>query len=187
MTLRALQPTDYPRLTEFNNDVEARLLGGIKPPKPVTLAHVTERQEELAKNPDAVTFAIEADGVFIGDCGLFDIDRVHGTAQLGIGIGDRNCWGKGYGRDAVAAVVHYGFTMQNLRKIGLGVLATNERAIRCYRSVGFLEEGRRREQMWSAGQYVDEVLMGLLRHDWTTYQKPLKRPRHLNVTDDFND
>ena len=56
--------------------------------------------------------------------------------------------------------------MQNLRKLWLEVHGSNERAIRSYRAVGFVEEGRQREQVWSGGRYEDTVLMGLFRSDF---------------------
>jgi RimJ/RimL family protein N-acetyltransferase len=164
--LRALTPEDYPRLNEFKNDVEVELLGGGDPPHPVSLARTTEFFDELAKKRDELGFAIEADGVFIGDCGLFHINRVAGTAEVGIGIGDRSYWGKGYGREAMALLVDYGFRLQNLRKIWLETHASNERAIRSYRAVGFVEEGRQREHVWANGNYDDIVLMGLFRADF---------------------
>jgi RimJ/RimL family protein N-acetyltransferase len=181
--LRALQPADYVRMAEFKNDVEFELLGGGSPPRPHTEADVRAAFES-GREPDSFSFAIELDGRLIGDCGLFHLNRVDGTAELGIGIGDRECWGLGYGRDAVATLVRYAFTLQNLRKVWLTVNADNERAIRCYHAVGFAEEGRQRQQVWSGGQYLDLVLMGLLRDEWLTYSKPARRPRHLNVTDD---
>jgi RimJ/RimL family protein N-acetyltransferase len=167
VTLRPLTPEDYPRLVEFKNDVEVELLGGGRPPRPTTLAVATEFFNELAKDKENFGFAIEADGLFIGDIGLFNVNRVNRTAEAGIGIGDRDYWGKGYGREAMSLIVDYGFTMQNLRKIWLETHGTNERAIRSYQAVGFVEEGRQREHVWSGGQYLDIVLMGLFRDDWT--------------------
>ena len=127
---------------------------------------MTEFFDELTKNKDNFGFAIEAAGTFIGDIGLYNIDRLGGTAEVGIGIGDRNYWGKGYGREAMSLIVDYGFRLQNLRRIWLEVHATNERAIRSYAAVGFVEEGRQREHAWVGGQFVDIVLMGLLRSEW---------------------
>ena len=60
-------------------------------------------------------------------------------------------------------LVDYGFRMRNLHKLWLTVHADNARAIRAYESVGFIEEGRQRAQVWSAGSYVDLVYMGLIR------------------------
>ena len=167
VTLRAMTSADYPRMTEFKNDVEVELLGGGRPPRPVSLATVTESFDEMAKDKESLAFAIEADGKIIGDCGLFHVDQWARTAEVGIGIGDRDYWGRGYGRDAMRLLVGYGFTIQNLRKIWLETHGTNERAIRSYRAVGFVEEGRQREQVWLGGKYVDLVHMGLFRDDFT--------------------
>ena len=90
-------------------------------------------------------------------------DPVAQTAELGITIGEREYWGRGYGRDAVRVLIEYGFRIRNLRKIWLTVHANNPRAIRSYESVGFVEEGRQRAQVWSDGEYVDLVYMGLIK------------------------
>lgn len=66
----------------------------------------------------------------------------------------------------MALLVDYGFRMQNLRKIWLTTHGGNERAIRSYLAVGFVEEGRQREQVWSGGRYEDLVAMGLFRADF---------------------
>jgi RimJ/RimL family protein N-acetyltransferase len=166
VTLRALTEADLPRLAQFKNDVEFELLGGGDPPRPRTLETVRQFFEEQAKDKESPTFAIEADGLFIGDCGLHNVNRRDGTAEVGIGIGDREYWGRGYGREALTLLVDYGFRMQNLRKLWLEVHGSNSRAIRSYRAVGFVEEGRQREQTWSGGRYEDTVLMGLFRSDF---------------------
>ncbi len=166
VTLRALTEADLPRLTEFKNDVEVELFGGGEPPRPQPLSLVRNSSTSGPRTGAARTFAIEADGVFIGDCGLFNADHRGGTAEVGIGIGDRNYWGRGYGREALTLLADYGFRMQNLRKLCLTVHGSNERAIRSYRAVGFVEEGRLREHVWSGGRYEDLVLMGLFRSDF---------------------
>ena len=170
VTLRALTPDDYARMTEFKNDVEFELLGGGDPPRPRTLASVSDFFDGASKDKENLGFAIDVDGRFIGDIGLFRVNRIDSTAEVGIGIGDRDHWGKGYGREAMALILEYGFTMQNLRRIWLEVHATNERAVRSYRALGFVEEGRQREHVWSGGSYVDLLLMGLLRSEWQSRQ-----------------
>lgn len=164
--LRAIEPDDYPRLTVFKNDIEFELLTGGEPPRPRTLAAITEFFDEMAKDKSGINFAIEVDGVFIGDCGLFHFNERAGTAELGIGIGDPAYRGKGYGREAMTLLVDYGFRLLNLRKIWLETTADNERAIRSYQAVGFVTEGRQREHVWSDGRYVDVVLMGLFAADF---------------------
>jgi len=66
----------------------------------------------------------------------------------------------------VRLLLDYAFRLRNERKVWLRVWANNERAIRSYLAAGFVEEGRQRAHVWSAGHYVDLVLMGVLRDAW---------------------
>ena len=86
--------------------------------------------------------------------------------ELGISIGDKDYWGRGSGRGAVSLLLDYAFRLRNLRRVWLEDHASNERAIRAYRSCGFVEEGRMREHIWLDGRYLDNVLMGILRDEW---------------------
>jgi RimJ/RimL family protein N-acetyltransferase len=163
VTLRAIEPDDYPALNRWSNDVEVEVLSGGAPPSPHPLADTTALHERLAADQDAVNFAIEAEGTMIGTCGLFRFDHIARVAELGITIGEHAYWGRGYGRDAVELLVEYGFRHRSLHKVVLTVNGSNERAIRAYQAVGFVEEGRQRAQVWSDGRYDDLVLMGRIR------------------------
>jgi RimJ/RimL family protein N-acetyltransferase len=142
--------------------------GGGDPPMPQSLERLqADFDREAARGGrDNASFAIEADGVVIGNCGLRDFSEAHRTCELGISIGDKAYWGQGYGRDALRLLVDYAFRYRNMRKVFLRVWANNERGIRAYRAVGFVEEGRLRRHVWSVGQYVDLVYMGILRDEW---------------------
>jgi RimJ/RimL family protein N-acetyltransferase len=168
VALRSMNRDDLPRLCEFNNDVEVELAGGGDPPLPQSLARLeAEYDQKIASGGrDGAAFAIEADGKFIGQCALFDFDAFNHTCQLGITIGDKAYWGKGYGREAVRLLLDYAFRLRNVRKVWLTVNGTNDRAIRSYRACGFVEEGRQRAQVWSNGAYIDLVYMGVLRDEW---------------------
>lgn len=168
MTLRAVTREDLPRLREFANDLEVELAGGGDPPIPRTLERLQKDFEREVSEPprDRTNFAIEADGKCIGTCGLFNVDASARHAELGIGIGDRDYWGRGYGREAVGLLLDYAFRLRNLRRVWLEVHSANERAIRSYRACGFVEEGRMREHVWLGGRYVDNVVMGVLREEW---------------------
>lgn len=166
VTLRAISPEDYPHLTRFKNNVEFELAGGGRPPRPATLSSVAATMEGYLQDKSIVSFGIEADEHLIGDCALFNREWVDATAELGIGIGDPAYWGRGYGREAIGLLLDYGFRLENIRRIWLEANATNERAIRCYRAVGFVEEGRLRQHVWSDGRYIDMVRMGLMRAEW---------------------
>lgn len=166
--LRAMTRDDLERLCLFNNDVEVEVAGGGDPPLPQTLARLQADFDVNASKGgrDGTGFAIEADGLFIGQCALFNFDNVARRCELGITIGDKNYWGRGYGTDAVRVLIDYGFRHHNLHRIYLTVNSTNLRAIGAYRRCGFVEEGRLRAHMWNNGDYIDLVQMGILRDEW---------------------
>lgn len=200
VTLRGMRRDDLLRLWEFNNDPEVEIAGGGDPPIPQSLERLEAEFDENAKKGgrDGTFFIIEADGRVIGQCALFGFDDFRGVAhrcELGITIGDKEYWGKGYGREAITLLVDYAFTHWNVQRVGLQVLATNERAIRAYQAVGFVQEGRLRRYMWSNGSYVDGVSMSILREEWqarkTTelevQQAVQDAVSHLNETEEKTD
>jgi RimJ/RimL family protein N-acetyltransferase len=107
-----------------------------------------------------------ADDQVIGFVGLWDTSWKHGDAELGIAIGDREYWGKGFGTDAMRLILRYGFTEMNLERITLGVFDYNKRAIRTYEKTGFILEGRMRQAVHRDGSRADIVYMGILRDEW---------------------
>ncbi len=171
LTLRAREREDLPRLHQFFNDMEVELLGGSPSPRPSSLASLQAEFDEDNK-PDKrrdrllADFVIEADGKCIGTCGLWRYRPASGVCELGIGIGDREYWGRGYGREAIGLLLDYAFRIHNVRRVCLNTSSANERALRCYRACGFVEEGRLRQHEWIGGQYVDEVQMGILRDEY---------------------
>jgi RimJ/RimL family protein N-acetyltransferase len=170
--LREMKEEDIPRLYEFAQDVElAGLDCGV--PTATSMERIRENAANWSKeDPKKAFFAIEADGKYIGDIGLMGLGNPHGTAELGIVIGDRAYWNRGYGRDAVRLVLRYAFHYLGLRRIVLTTHAKNLRAIRCYLACGFVEEGRPRKALWLEGEYVDVVNMSILREEW---QEPTTR------------
>ncbi len=175
--LRAMRRDDLELLCVFNNDLEVELAGGGDPPMPQPLEYLQaefDRQASAGGRANA-HFAIEADGKFIGQCALFNFNDTAHTCELGITIGDKAYWGRGYGRQAVGLLLEYAFRQRNLHKVYLAVNGDNERAIRSYQACGFVEEGRLRQHVWSAGQYIDLVYMGVLREEWFTASKNAAR------------
>jgi len=161
LCLRAARREDLEALCRYNNDVEVELAGGGDPPMPQSLERMlAEFDAEAAKGGrNGASFVIEADSHPIGGCALFQFDDTAHTAALGITIGDKDYWGKGYGREAVQLLLDYAFRLRNLRRVWLTVNGRNERAIRAYRACGFVEEGRLHEHVWSNGAYDDLVYM----------------------------
>ena len=104
--------------------------------------------------------------VHIGNCGLYDISLPDRHATIGILIGERTQHNKGYGGEALRLVIDYAFNCLNLERLTLTMLDTNEPAKVCYRRLGFVDEGRMRANRFRDGQWVDELVMGLLKSEW---------------------
>lgn len=164
--LRPKTRHDLPRQHEMDHDLALALLAEDRPPIPRALEQLeTEFDRQLA-DPAVAWFAIEADGRFIGRCGLHAFHETDRTCQLGIVIGDPDYWGRGYGREAIGLLLVYAFCCRNMRKVCLKTGSHNARALRCYHACGFVEEGRLRQQQWCNGEYIDHVYMGILRDEW---------------------
>lgn len=168
VVLRAIERTDLQRWHELLNREVDLVSIGYGPWQPRSLALLEKEFEKALSVEERAWFMIEVDGKVIGHTGLkqWNWDRLAGVAELAIGIYDPDYLGKGYGREAVNLLVEWAFRIQNWRKIWLGTLANNERAIRAYQASGFVEEGRLRQQDYHDGEYVDVVMMGLLRSEW---------------------
>ena len=85
---------------------------------------------------------------------------------MGIGLGEREYWGKGYGTDAMKIILRYAFTELNLRRVTLDVFEYNQRGVRSYEKAGFVVEGRERGLILREGRRWDVIYMGILREDW---------------------
>ncbi len=166
VVLRTLEKDDLKRLHELGSNVELSMLGGSYW-EPWPLAAYEKDFEKSLESKDKAEFVIEVDGKVIGDMGLHDWrNRRAGSASFGIGILDPEYLGRGYGREAINIFLDWCFRIMNYRRIHLDTLASNERAIRCYKACGFVEEGRLRQHEYYNGAYVDVVVMGIMRDEW---------------------
>ena len=102
----------------------------------------------------------------LGDIDLFVVNWASRDAFVGLGIGERDFWGKGYGTDVMRVILRYAFTEVNLHRVTLTVFEYNPRAIRSYEKAGFRHEGRLRGLLNREGKRWDELFMGILHEEW---------------------
>ena len=102
----------------------------------------------------------------IGNCSLMGIDRINRRCTVGIFLGDEENRNKGYGAEALELLLNYAFNFQNMHNINLCVFQFNERAINCYKKIGFKEYGRRHEAYFLDGKYYDIIEMEILEDDF---------------------
>ncbi|MBP9041497.1 MAG: GNAT family N-acetyltransferase [Anaerolineaceae bacterium] len=111
----------------------------------------------------------------IGIIELDGFDWAARSAWVGIGIGEADYRGKGYGTEAMQLILEYAFQGLNLNRVNLNVFAFNTRAIRSYEKCGFRYEGTQREVIYKEDQRWDVIDMGILRSEWEERQKIWER------------
>lgn len=169
--LVAIDLDEDPRLlSEWDRDSEfQRLLNS----ETASRYNPKQMREFFEKEIDSMHFYIMQtleDNRKIGLIDLNGIDWVSRNAWVGIGIGEREFWGKGYGTDAMKVLLRYAFTTLNLQRVTLNVFDFNQRGYASYKKCGFKEEGRLPAALLKAGKRCDLIFMGILRSEWEEFQ-----------------
>ncbi len=167
--LRADERSDLPKFTEWLNDPEVRRYLSLR--LPVSLANEEGWFDAMLKQRrEEQSLAIEVregdSWRLIGNCGFFDIDTIVHSAEVGLFIGDKSCWNKGYGSEVMSLLLNHGFGTLNLNRIYLRVDADNKGGIRAYEKAGFVHEGCFRQGTFQDGEYRDLLFMSVLRSEW---------------------
>ncbi|MEU8528963.1 MULTISPECIES: GNAT family N-acetyltransferase [Streptomyces] len=166
--LRARHEDDIPILrTELFDDVvnAARAEGG--PWRPITPGTKDPRLFTDDTKEGHVPFSVveSEGGTLIGSATLWGIDTHNRSAHIGLGLLP-SARGKGYGTDVVSALCYYGFAVRSLHRLQIETLADNHAMLRSAERNGFVREGVLRSSAWVLGEFLDEVLLGLLVEDW---------------------
>jgi diamine N-acetyltransferase len=165
--LRAVGETDLPLLVRWLNDPDVRHWLHQSDRPDATVDSVRARFGLVHDGFPNLVWVIETlEGRAVGRVGLIEVDPYHRRAELGISIGEKDCWSRGYGTDAIRAVLRHAFEELGLRRVGLITDADNARGIRCYEKCGFVPEGFLREHRLRYGEPLDMIAMGALRDEW---------------------
>jgi diamine N-acetyltransferase len=168
--LRAPEREDIPLFTAWLNDPEVR--EGILMHLPISRAEEEGWFERMLARPaDEHPFTIEIlrpDGAWqaVGTCEIHNLEWRCSSGEIGIMVGDKTCWNQGIGTQVMRMLLRHGFYTLNLHRIYLFVFATNQRAVHVYEKIGFVQEGRLRDDMYRDGRYVDVLVMSVLRDEW---------------------
>ena len=174
--LRPFEPTDAELYRRWRADAGPMALAGWNDRAPLSLAQSAARMDRLAtdQGKDYYTFMIclLKDNRPIGEVALSELDLRNGSAELGIFIGEADEWGKGYGTDAVSALVDFGFRELRMERIWLNVWTENDRARRVYEKAGFVLEATLRNDRYEGGRYTSGHVMSILRDEWLSRSSP---------------
>ena len=165
ITIRKFEKTDIPKKVEWINNPENNQFLHYDIP---ICVEKTEKwfDSHLGENTryDAI---IEADGFSVGTIGLLEIDRKNSKAEYYIAMGETAYKGKGVAKEASRLIIEYGFEKLGLNRIYLFTEVENVAAQKLFEKVGFVKEGVIRHDIVSHGKYVDRIVFGLLREDWS--------------------
>lgn len=103
----------------------------------------------------------------IGNVGIHHISKAHRKAEIGIMIGEKSYWGKGYGTDAVKTALKYCFKKLKLNKVSLTVFPKNKRAQKCYKKCGFKRIAYLKDDVFVRGKFQDALYMEVFAKDST--------------------
>lgn len=96
-------------------------------------------------------------------------DRRHGTFKYGVAI-FRGHWRNGYASDAIRILLRYYFEELRYQKVTAHVYAFNEGSIALHEGLGFVQEGRLRNMVFTMGQHFDEFIFGLTKGEYENWQ-----------------
>jgi diamine N-acetyltransferase len=164
--LRPLEKDDLSLLRLWANDPEIRGLTGEV--TPTTQTGLEECLQKMPGDTSRVWFGIvvKDDNRLIGECGLLRMFPAWRATDLSLILGDKTTWGKGYGSEAIHLLLDYAFGYLNFHRVSIGVVGSNDRALRFYEKVGFKREGVQRDGYYYNHAYQDFVMMSLLENEF---------------------
>jgi RimJ/RimL family protein N-acetyltransferase len=164
ISLGAFGSEEVERTLEWVNDDEVTRYTGTS--SPISAVEHKAYWEREIKNQRRRTFAImTSDGRHIGNVGLRDIDWTARNAELYVYIGVAEYREKGYGSEAIEALVEFAFERLNLHRVFVRVFEYNERGMKSFKKCGFVEEGVLKEQVFRDGKYHDATVLGIIRKE----------------------
>ncbi len=129
-----------------------------------TLESIREYVKKISERPNDFIFMIiekESDR-HIGNIRLGPINMRHGFSEVGVMIGDKASWGKGYATEAIRLLAKYAFEALKLHKLNASCYSNNLGSRKAFEKAGFKSEGTRKSQYKFGNEYVDVFMMGLV-------------------------
>ena len=156
---------DYEILTEWLNDKEV-LCGLLLDTKIITLKNEKEALEKIASDGYHFFIINKSNDELMGICSYHELNLIDRKAEMGIFIGNKKYWNKGFGTEATQLLLQFGFEKLNLNNVMLRVFSFNKNAIKCYQKCGFKMIGKRREAKIVNEKKFDEIGMDIIRSEF---------------------
>jgi RimJ/RimL family protein N-acetyltransferase len=168
LALRPLREADVPSLHAIHADRVAMRYWDAPPWTSDERGRAMVARDLAQTGRDYLRVGIElaGDAALIGTCALWRIDAQSRRAEIGYILSAPH-WGRGYMREALTALIDYGFSTLDLNRLEADTDPRNERSTRLLERLRFRKEGHFRERCIVDGEVSDAAMYGLLRRDWT--------------------
>lgn len=166
ISLQLVEREHLKKRVEFLNDPEVQKTLNFDYPTSMAKTEAWFSKNVIAPNRVDFSFIRNEDHTVIGFGGFINVNVKARKAELYIFVGDKDCWGKGFGRDGYKLLVNYGFAELGLERIYLYQLSENERAVNATAALGWKTEGLLRKDIWSHGELKDQYILSILREEW---------------------
>jgi RimJ/RimL family protein N-acetyltransferase len=168
--LTSLQMENIHTHFRWNNDPELNRLDSEVPYEEESFGAFKNRFEQMCDNPSPLhrNFEIHAhdDETLIGVAYATRISPHNHHAQVGITIGDRDYWGRGYGRESFELLLSYCFEKLDLHRVSAETFEYHTAWRDLVEGMGFRKEGTAREYLCRDGKYWDKEIYGLLEREY---------------------
>jgi RimJ/RimL family protein N-acetyltransferase len=161
--LRAVEPSDAEVFFAWNQDSEmTRDLDWLWPPASLESVKRWAEEESRRKpaNDDFFWVIQDREGQVVGCINPHHCDRRTGDFQYGVAV-RREHQRKGYASEAILLMLRYFFEELRYQKVTVYINADNVASLRLHEGLGFQLEGRLRRVVFTRGQHLDELLMGM--------------------------
>jgi [ribosomal protein S5]-alanine N-acetyltransferase len=168
LILRQIVPADAGDLYRIFSDPEAMRYWSCRPFTSMSQADkLVATMAQTLSQGTGIHWAITLRGEerLIGKCGFNEWRKAHRRGDISYII-DRQQWGKGIVREALEAVLDYGFVQMNLHSVEAGVTPGNDASTGMLQKLGFNLEGHLRESFLVEDVFVDSLIYSLLRKEW---------------------
>ncbi|WP_404457252.1 GNAT family N-acetyltransferase [Oceanobacillus kapialis] len=168
LILRKVMKTDAASMLTYLSDKDVMEYYGLEPFKTEeeALSEVAW-YDEIFTEGIGIRWGITLKGLdkVIGTCGFLNMVKQHSRTQIGYEL-DKQYWGKGIAREAMEAVLRYGFYEMKLHRIEALIEPPNTSSIKLVERNGFMREGLLRDYEFNGKTFDDLYMYSLLRRDY---------------------
>ncbi len=132
----------------------------------ISKKHYLDSFTYLNKPNERRFVVVNNEGSIVGVASYSHSQFVEDVFIISLVIG-RKYWRRGYGSEAINILLNYLFKRKRAHRVELEVVKENIAAVNCYKKCGFIQEGIKREKYYYKGKYLDTIVMGILKQEFT--------------------